>query len=425
MFRAFRIPAYRIYWTGNFISQMGNWMQNLARQWLVYEITHSTAALGLIAFLNQLPLLFLSLLGGVMADRTDRRRILVFTQTIYMLLAFVLAGLTWTHTAQVWHIAALSLLGGIITAYDLPARQTMVTDMVGRDDLMNAVALNSAGFNIARILGPAVAGFLVDQVGMASCFFLNGLSFLAVIFPLFWLKFEQTPPQREGNVLENMKEGLAYIASNRKLVAIMSIVSVSSLFGLPYATLMPAFAKEVFGTGAAGLGKLFSASGIGALAGALLLARLSRESARETVVLIAGMGLGITLVGFSLSTGLGVAMLFMAFIGLAATTQNATTNTLVQLLVPDRLRGRVMSAYMMIFQGIQPFGNLQAGVVAERLGAPFAVRFGGIVSLIYVAGVAMLFWKRNALAPEPERTPILKPDTPPETVEARRSQRHS
>jgi MFS family permease len=389
MFRALRNPSFRTYWIGNLVSQMGSWVQMVARPWLVYEITHSTAALGMIAFLGAIPLLFLSLLGGVLADRTDRKRLIVVTQMLYMLLAFVLAALVWLKLVQVWQVALLSLLGGIVTAYDMPARQAMVTDMVGRDDLMNAIALNSAAFNFARILGPAVAGFLVEWSGMGWCFFLNGLSFIAVIIPLWRLQFEQHPPQRDVNVWLSLKEGLAYIGSRRQVLAIMSIVSVASLFALPYGTLMPAFAKEVFGTNAAGMGTLFSANGVGALIGALILARMEGDVRRSTMVTTAAMMLGLSLIAFSYSRTIPVACCFLAMIGLCAVSQNATTNTLIQIIVPDRLRGRVMSAYMMIFQGIMPFGNLQAGLLADRWGSPVTVRIGGAIAFLYAASLAL------------------------------------
>lgn len=385
MFRALRNPSYRIYWIGNLVSQMGNWVQMVARPWLVYDITHSTAALGFIAFLNAIPLLFLSLFGGVLADRIDRRKLIVVTQILYMLLAFFLAGLVWMKTVEVWHIAVLSLLGGIITAFDLPARQAMVTDMVGKEDLMNAIAMNSMAFNLARILGPTVAGLMVEGVGMASCFFINGLSFLAIIFPLLRIHVEQTMPQKEGNVWESMREGLSYIRSQPQLMGFISIVTVGSIFALPYGTLMPAFAKEVFGTNAAGMGGLFAASGAGALMGALVLARLSTSETKTGVVIGAAFGLGAALVAFSYSRSILVAVVTLALVGLTATSQNATTNTLIQTMSPDHLRGRVMSAFMMVFQGVMPFGNLQAGFVAEHWGAPFAVRLGGVVFFAYVA----------------------------------------
>jgi MFS family permease len=326
-----------------------------------------------------------------------------------MLLAFALAGLVWAGAVEVWHVAVLSLLGGIVTAYDLPARQAMVTDMVGRDDLLNAIALNSTAFNLARILGPTVAGLLVQYVGMASCFFINGLSFLAIILPLLRLRFRQTPPQREGSLWENMREGLAYIGSQPRLMAYMSVVTLASLFALPYGTLMPAFAREVFGSDAAGMGRMFAASGAGALIGALLLARIGGSDRLPSVVIGAAFGLGAALIGFSYARTLGLATLTLAFVGLAATTQNATTNTLVQSLVPDRLRGRVMSAYMMIFQGVMPFGNLQAGVMAERWGAPYAVRFGGIVFLFYLVALSLGL---RAMKPAPEAS--LEPDLEPD-----------
>ncbi|MBW3624951.1 MAG: MFS transporter [Armatimonadetes bacterium] len=399
MFRALKNPSYRVYWIGLLISQMGNWVQMVARPWLVYEITSSTAALGFIAFLNAIPLLFLSLFGGVLADRSDRRQLLVVTQTLYMLLAFVLAFLVWAGVVEVWHVACLSLLGGIITAYDLPARQAMVTDMVGKADLMNAIALNSTAFNTARILGPTIAGFLVVWVGMAFCFFLNGLSFLAIIFPLMRLRFQQTPPQKEGNVWENMREGLSYIRHQPQLLAFISIVTASGLFALPYGTLMPAFAQEVFGTNAAGMGALFAASGFGALAGALLLARLSTSETKPGVVILAAFGLSLALLAFSAARTLPMAVAALALVGLCATSQNATTHTLVQTMVPDRLRGRVMSAFMMVFQGFMPFGNLLAGFVAERWGAPFAVRMGGMVFLAYVALMTLRIRWRGEMAP--------------------------
>lgn len=375
--RAFQHRNYRLYWFGQLISLTGTWMQSTAQQWLIYRLTDSPLALGTVAFLNSLPALLFSLFAGVVVDRVDKRRFLLLTQTGLMLPAFLLAGLTYSGVVQYWHILVLSALLGLANTFDMPARQAFTVEMVGKDDLMNAIALNSSMFNSARLIGPAVAGLLVAQVGEATAFLLNGLSFLAVLGGLGLMRLPAFTP-RPGRLdpVGDLREGLSYLGRDRTALALVLVAAVPSVFGFPATTLLPVLARDVLGLGAAGYGGLVSAIGLGALIGAVSLASLGNYQPKGRLLTTATFVFALALCGAALARMLPVSLAALVLAGWGMVTHLATTNTLLQLHVPDALRGRVMSAYLWAVVGLAPAGALLLGTWAEWWGAPAALLLG-------------------------------------------------
>ena len=390
--RAFRHRRYRLFFTGQIISLVGTWMQQVAEAWLVYRLTGSSALLGAAAFFGQIPVLLLSPIGGAVADRLSRHRVMLAAQVVSMLLPLTLAALTFSGRVQVWHVFTLATCLGIVNAFDVPARQSFLMEMVGRDDLLNAIALNSSMVNGARIVGPAIAGLLLAAAGESWCFLLNGLSYLAVIAGLLMMDVPERAPQapRGGSMAGHAIDGFRFVLRTPPVRLILALVGVGSLAGMPYAVLMPIFAEDVLHAGPRGLGILMSASGVGALGGAIALAR--RESVRglgRWVTTSAG-AFGVALVLFSWSRTYWLSVALLVAVGASMMVQMASSNTLVQAMVPDALRGRVMAIYSMMFLGMAPFGALIAGTVAERLGAPVTVTLGGVVCV----AAALAFGRR-------------------------------
>lgn len=381
-FRALRHRNYRLFFFGQLVSLVGTWMQAVAQSWLAYRLTGSAALLGVVAFAGQFPALLCASWGGVVADRFPRRAILLATQVASMALALTLAGLTLSGRIEVAHILVLAALLGAVNAFDIPARQAFVVEMVGRDELINAIALNSSIFNGARIVGPAIAGVLVARLGEGWCFLLNGVSYLAVLAGLLAVDLPAAARPREaGSMLARIAEGFRYAAGARPVRALLLLLGVVSLTAMPYAVLMPIFADRVLGGGAAALGLLMGASGVGALAGALMLASRRGISGLGRWVAISAAGFGIALVLFSLSRSLWLSVALMVPAGFFMINQMASSNTLIQSVVPDRFRGRVMALYTMMFMGMAPLGALGAGAAAERWGAPATVAAGGALAL--------------------------------------------
>lgn len=390
MLRAFRHRNYRLFFGGQLISLCGTWMQVVAQSWLVYRLTGSSILLGLVGFCSQIPVFLLSPLAGSAADRYTRRWIMVCTQCSAMLLAFLLATLTLTGAIQVWHLPIIAALLGVVNAFDVPARQAFVVEMVGKDDLINAVALNSSMFNGARIVGPAIAGVLVALVGEGWCFFLNAVSYLAVIAGLLLMHLPGKVHLRPyGTTLQSIVEGFRFSWSERTIRALLLMMALISLVGMPYAVLMPIFAAEVLQGGPKALGLLMGSAGIGALAGALVLAARRHVQGLDRWIALSSLGFGTSLILFSLSKWFWVSALLLIPAGFSMIGQTASTNTLIQTLVPDNLRGRVMSVYSMMFIGMAPFGSLLAGTLAHRLGAPATVAIGGVVCLCGAAVFAL------------------------------------
>lgn len=388
--RALRHRNYQLFFGGQLISLIGTWMQTVAQSWLVYRLTGSAVLLGFVGFSSQIPVFLLAPLGGSVADRFHRRRILVATQTAAMLLAFILAALTLSGRVQVWHIFALAACLGVTNAFDIPTRQAFVVDLVGREDLINAIALNSSMFNGARMIGPAVAGLLVDALGEGWCFFANAVSYLAVIAGLLLMSMTaRTYVPLPGSALASIIEGFRYVKRTGPIRALLLLLGLVSLMGIPYVVLMPIFADQILHGGPRGLGILMSAIGLGALAGALLLAAKKGIRGLGRWIVFATAGFGLSLILFSLSRSFWLSAALLLPVGFSIMVEMASSNTLVQSLVPDSLRGRVMAVYSMMFMGMAPFGSLLAGALAHRFGAPATVAFGGVICMVGAAVFAL------------------------------------
>lgn len=357
-------------------------MQSVAQSWLVYRLTGSAILLGFIGFSSQIPVFLLAPIGGAVADRRNRHRIIIITQTSMMLLAFVLAGLTLTNHIRVPYLFVLAALLGVANAFDIPARQAFVVDMVGKEDLINAIALNSSMVNGARVIGPAVAGILVASIGEGWCFFANGVSYIAVIVGLLLMKMKrQARALQPKSALANIIEGFRFVGRTGPVRALLLLLGLVSLMGMPYAVLMPIFADQILHGGASGLGLLMGASGVGALIGALSLAARRGLSGLGRWVAFSATGFGASLILFSLSRSFWLSAALLLPAGFSMMVEMASSNTLIQAMVPDELRGRVMAVYSMMFMGMAPIGALLAGVLANHLGAPNTVMMGGVVCI--------------------------------------------
>jgi MFS family permease len=380
--RALRHRNFQLFFGGQLISLVGTWMQNIAQDWLVYRLTGSALLLGTVAFVSQIPIFLLAPVAGIVADRWNRHRIVIATQTASMVLALTLATLTLGGWIRIWEIMVIASLLGVVNAFDIPARQAFLIDMVGREDLLNAIALNSSMFNSARIIGPAIAGILVASVGEGWCFFANGISYIAVITGLLLMRLtKQAALQKKGSPLENMVEGFRFARHTAPVHALLLLIGFVSLAAMPYTVLMPIFAGHILHGGARELGMLMGATGVGALLGALTLASKPSTSGLGKWVWMAATGFGTSLILFSLSRHLWLSLAFLVPTGFGMMVQMGATNTLLQVMVPDRLRGRVMSLYSMMFIGMGPIGALVGGAVAARIGAPWTVAIGGVTCL--------------------------------------------
>jgi MFS family permease len=399
--RAFRYRDFRLFWTGQLISLVGTWMQSVGQAWVVLEITGSPFKLGMITALQFGPMLFLSFLAGALADRVHKRRLLLLTQSALMLQAFALAALDWAGHIQYWHVAVLATVYGIANTLDLPARQSFVVQIVGKNDLINAIALNSAVFNGARVVGPAVAGLLVARYGVAIAFLLNGLSFLGVIGALLAIHNEGEPRPRAGDSLgQEILQGLRYAWETPLIVLILAFMLVTSLFVVNFGVVVPLVAREVLHEGAHGFGLLMASLGVGAVAGAGALALVGQG--RAPVWLLAGTALidAVGLMTLGLVRHFWLAAVLLGVMGFAMIVFMASSNTTLQVTVPDALRGRLMGLYAFVFVGMNPFGALFIGSVAERWGVPVAcVVAGGIGAACLLT--LTLVWGRRAAEPPP------------------------
>ncbi len=383
-FVAMRHRNYQLYFGGQLVSNIGTWMQIIAQAWVVYQIAHSELALGLVAFASAIPTLVISPWGGVIVDRVSRRNLLIMTQSGAMLLAFVLAALTITNVVQEWHVIALAALLGVVNAFDAPARQAIVPELVGKQDLPNAIALNSMMFNSARVIGPAVAGLMLAVVGAAWCFTLNGISFLAVIVGLWLMDL----PAHKGaqHVLSPWRQlvgGLQYAATNREISGLVLLSLVFSIFGISYSTILPAFVEKVLHQGAAAYGWLNTATGLGAVTGAFLLAnhRIS-HGRRGQLLVITNIAFPLILIVFSFTSLFPLSLLLAYGLGVGFMVQFTTINTLLQTRVEDEFRGRVMGLYTLTFFGFSPFGNLLIGFLGEQMGLGITLTLFAICSLV-------------------------------------------
>lgn len=377
-FAALRHRNYRLFFFGQLISLVGTWMQNTAQSWLVYELTGSKLLLGIVAAVGSAPLLVFSIWGGSVADRHPKRTVLLWTQSGMMLLAFLFAGLVWSGQVRAWHILVLASLGGLAMAFDIPARQAFVVEITGREDLLNAVSLNSSIFNGARVVGPAVAGYLMAKVGLAACFFLNGLSFLAVLAGLLLMRLPCfVTPAAPASTWHHALEGFGYVAKHRQVLTLLVLVAIVGVFGWSYSVLLPAFATDVLRVGSREYGILLSSNGIGALCGALAVATYGgRLPAR--LLIFGGLGLfSLMMLLLALTQNYYVALVFLAVAGWGMLLYLSTSNTVVQTSVADGMRGRVMGIWTLMFGGMMPVGGLATGVLSHWLGVPMTVAIGG------------------------------------------------
>jgi MFS family permease len=383
MFRALRHRNFQLFFSGQLISLIGTWMQNVAQSWLVYRMTGSPLLLGIVGFAGQIPVFVLAPLGGIVADRKNRQHIVIATQTISMILAFILAGLTLLHKITVWEIIVLALSLGAVNAFDIPARQAFLMDMVGREDLMNAIALNSSMFNGARVVGPAVAGLLVAWIGEGWCFFANAVSYIAVIMNLLLMRLSAPPRRKDGgSPFEEMMEGFRFVRQSGPIFALLLLLGCISLLALPYSVLMPIFADRILHGGARAFGILMGAAGLGALGGALTLAMRTGLRGLGRWIAISCAGFGVSLILFSVSRTYWLSVVLLVPVGYFVMLQTSSSNTMLQAMSPDNLRGRVLAVYSMMFMGMAPIGALLAGAEAKRIGAPLTVGIGGLGAIL-------------------------------------------
>jgi len=380
--RALRHRNFQLFFGGQLISLIGTWMQSVAQAWLVYKKTGSALLLGSVGFVSQFPVFLVAPFGGIAADRVNRQRLVIATQTSSMILAAILAWLTLTDRVQVWHIFALAALLGVVNAFDIPGRQAFLVDMVGREDLMNAIALNSSMFNGARIIGPAVAGILVARIGEGWCFAANAISYIAVIVGLFLMNVQCERRVGSGSPIDDIVEGFLWVNQTRIIRTLLLLLALVSLVGMPYTVLMPIFADKILHGGARGLGILMGATGVGAMFGALTLAAKTGVKGLGRWVAFSSAAFGFSLVVFAFSKWFWVSVALLLPAGYSMMLQMACSNTLIQTMVPNELRGRVMALYSMSFMGLAPFGALFGGALAHSVGAPITVAAGGVACLI-------------------------------------------
>jgi MFS family permease len=387
--RALRHRNFQLFIGGQIISLIGTWMQIVAESWLVYRLTGSPLLLGAAGFASQFPVFLVAPLGGIAADRFNRQRLVIATQISSMILAAIFSLLTLTGVVRVWHIFVLAALLGVVNAFDIPARQSFLVEMVGKEDLMNAIALNSSMFNGARIVGPAIAGILVAKIGEGWCFFANSISYTAVIAGLLLMRVDRpTRLAPSGPALARLIEGFQFARNTAPIRALLLLLGLVSLSAMPYTVLMPVFADRVLHGGAQALGILMGATGVGALLGALTLATRAGVHGLGRWVAFSCGGFGISLVLFSISRNFWLSAALLLPVGYCMMLGMSSSNTLIQAMVPDQLRGRVMALYTMMFMGMAPFGSLFAGALAHHLGAPLTVSIGAVACI----GAAILFF---------------------------------
>ncbi|MFI5092633.1 MAG: MFS transporter [Candidatus Acidiferrum sp.] len=400
-FRALQHRNFQLFIAGQLTSLIGTWMQTTAQLWLVYKLTNSAALLGVFGFANQVPILFLAALGGYIGDRYNRHRGVIWTQTVSMVLAFLLAALTFANIIQVWELIFTAFLSGVINAFDVPIRQAFLVEMVSIEDLPNAIALNSSIFNGARVVGPAIAGFALAWKGPAWCFFLNGVSFLAVIGALLAMRLVKKVSKKEaGSPFQSLMQGFRFAMSDLPIRSTLLLLSMLSLMGLQYSVFLPIFASDVLHRGAKGFGLLMSAAGVGAVLGALHFAARTSYKGLARWIGATSAVCAVGLVLFSQSRVFWLSMAMLLVVGFCATVQMAATNTTLQNRVPDQLRGRIMAVYATMFMGVQPIGSLLAGGVATRIGAPYTLAVFG--TLCFLGSMVFILRVVIPLQREPE-----------------------
>lgn len=382
---------FRVFWTGQTLSLVGTWMQMVGIGWLALELSNSAFIVGAVSAAGSLPVLFLSLYGGVLADRHSKLLLVQISQVLLLIEAALLWWFTWSGYMTISWLFALAAFGGVVSAIEIPARQALIIELVDRDDIIEAVALNSAGFNLARIIGPAIAAIVIASLGLAWCFAINALSYFAVMVSLFAITLPKwVPAANPLGSIAGMRQGLGYIRRNRTVLGVISLMAVYSIFGFQYLTMMPVIARDVLKTDASGYGLLVTCVGVGAVTGALLLATLGTRSRRGKTLKRSAFFFAALTGVFSLVETIPVAAVTLFFLGMAMLINGAVANGILQATVPDELRGRVMAAYVFVYVGFTPFGSLLAGVVARATHVQWAIISGGAIMLAYALWV---FWR--------------------------------
>lgn len=395
-FPALSFKNFRLFWAGQLISLIGTWMQNIGQAWLVLQLTDSAFKLGVVNALQFLPLTLFSLFAGPLVDRFPKRRILLCTQSSLMILALILATLTYLEAIRYWHILILAICLGLVNTLDMPARQSFVIELVGKKSLMNAIALNSVAFNLGRIVGPAVAGLMIGLLGMATCFYLNALSFCAVIIGLWLINVQNDVPGREEkDIVREIREGLHYIRGKRMILFPLLLLAVISTFTMNFNVLIPAYAKESLGQDALGFGLLMTSMGIGSFLGALNLAANSKNGPSLKVLLGAALALSVLMAFLGFQRQYYFSCLIMLLIGFASMTFIASVNSTVQLNSENEMRGRVMSVYSWVFGGMTPLGSVFAGKISEAVGAHLSITICGLIGFLAVVAVLRQFYRKG------------------------------
>lgn len=412
-FRALRHKNYRLFFFGQCISLVGTWIQQIAISWLIYRLTNSAMLMGIITFAGSIPSLFVSPVAGVVIDRINKHKALILVQALFMVEALIFAALSITGVIEVWHVVALSVLMGITNSVDMPLRQSFVIQLVeDNNDLANAISLNSSSFNLARLIGPAVAGVLIAVVGEGICFLLNALSYIGVIWALCLMKINYSPALKIGdsNIFEELKEGFSYTRGSKPIRNLILFIAISSIFGMSFMVILPIFAKEILKGGAQTLGFLMSASGVGALIGSFYLAARKTFKGLEKWVCAASALCGVGLLGLNFTDNILTSLALLFIVGLGMVVIISSCNTLIQTLVDDDKRGRVMSIHTMAFMGTVPFGSLLEGAIADRIGTPYTLFLNGVALIIAAAifGTKLKYFKVEKKNFEKEKKLVLE-----------------
>jgi MFS family permease len=392
--RALRHRDFRLFWIGNFLSNIGTWMQNVAQGWLVLQLTNSAFWLGVVGFAASVPILLFALIGGVIADHVNKRKLLMVTQSAMMIFAFIMAALAYFKVITVHEIILLALGTGIAMSLNTPSYQALMPQLIPREDLTNAIAINSAQFNMSRVLGPTLGGFAMALVGVAGNFFLNGLSFLAVLLALTRIKYVEPAVHQEGRLWEKMKQGFAYVFQHAAMSSLVVLVAIGSLLAIPYLTFVPYFARDVLGSDESGLGILMACSGAGAFLGAINIAYLTLIRRRGFFVVRASAGLYVSIIAFTFSRNFYLSGFFLTLAGYCMIISVATINSTLQHLAENQMRGRVMSIYSTAFLGLPPIGCLIAGSLARVISVPHVIAGMSTLALLGSLGV---YWKQQGL----------------------------
>ena len=397
-FGALRHRNFRLFVGGQMVSLIGTWMQNVAQSWLVYRLTHSELLLGTAWFCSQIAVFALGPLGGVAADRFSRHKLVILTQTCSMVQAFALAALTLSGRVQVWHILTLAVLLGAINAFDMPGRQSLLIQMTSKDDLLSAISINSAVFNTGRSLGPGIAGLLVAWLGEGWCFFLNGVSFLAVIGSLLAMRLQPFQPKVVDSPWSHLVDGFRYARQHMPVRRVLAVMAAATFANMPVLVLAPVFSDRVFHRGAQGLGFLMAAMGVGAVIGTVSLARSAQVSRLQPMIAYSGIGMGLATIAFAFSPWYALSLVIMPLIGYSVYRQMASANTTIQTLIVDEYRGRIMSMYGMTIVGLGPFGSLASGALADRFGVRATTLLGGLLAIVSAAAFGWAIRRKTVAA---------------------------